>query len=435
MSLLTHQSFANTDTPYWASASVPTSLVSPLSVIDTYGVPTKKTSVIATGGGQGVIAVSGVDNSNPVGVILQQGATQPLNTITFNVGNVNGAMTMTTSNVISSLPVVIDSALNAQNFTILPNPGGVELQMGSPGSGGSRISMQNGPGGEVGIMGATIVDDFGVNVLDKVGGATSVESTLVQCSTANSTNIAKFGVSGTSAFVGTTANVPNTATPGLLVNSSNGCELRFTDALANVYGMKTNTGVLTISAPGDPNAITMASTGVVTIPNIISGSFVPIGGIIMFSGNPLSLPANWKVCDGVYPGTPDLTNKFIIGAGTFASGTSGGSATIATSNLPAHNHGVSDPGHNHAITDLGHTHNVVLTGMFNNGDNGSAIVYAGQSLGGSAGNRQLDPNSAQNNTTGITINVSTTGITTTNTGSGVAYYPPYYSLAYIMRVA
>lgn len=432
MSLLTHQSFANTDTPYWASANTPTSLVSPLSVIDTYGTPAKKVVVTANTNGTGGVFYANEDGTNPFGVAFAQGVTQPGNQIILDVGNVNPVLVATSSNVVSSLPVVIDSPTNPQNFTILPTPGGVELQQGTPAGSGSVIAMTNGPGGVVGIMGATTFTTSNIVFADKFNNDTTITQNQVQFSNAAG-QLAQVGITGSAAYLGTST-APAT-TPGVLVNISNGCELQFTDALANVYGMKTTGGVLTISAPGDPNALTMASTGVVTIPNISSGSFVPIGGIIMFSGNPATLPANWKVCDGIYPGTPDLTNKFIIGAGTFASGTSGGSATIATSNLPAHNHGVTDPGHNHGITDLGHTHNVVLTGMYSNGDNGTAIVYAGQALGGTAGNRSSDPNAAQNNTTGITINTSTTGITTTNTGGGVAYYPPYYALAYIMRVA
>jgi hypothetical protein len=432
MSLLTHQSFANTDTPYWASANTPTSLVSPLSVIDTYGAPTKKVVVSANTNGTGGVFYANEDGTNPFGVGFAQGITQPGNQIVLDVGNVNPAMTATSSNVVSSLPIVIDSPTNPQNFTILPTPGGVELQQGTPAGGGSAIAMTNAPGGVVGIMGASTFSTSNIIFADKFNNDTTINEKQIQFGNAVG-NVAQVGLTGSSAFLGTfTAPV---TTPGVLVNISNGCELQFTDALANVYGMKTTTGVLTISAPGNSNAISVAASGQVTIPDIISGSFVPIGGIIMFSGNPATLPANWKVCDGVFPGTPDLTNKFIIGAGTFASGTSGGSATIATSNLPAHNHGVSDPGHNHAITDLGHTHNVVLTGLFSNGDTGSGVVYVGQSLGGSAGNRNSDPNAAQNATTGITINNSTTGITTTNTGGAVAYYPPYYALAYIIRVA
>ena len=167
MSALSHQSFANDDTPYWASATQPTALVSPASVVDTYGVPTKKTSIITESVGRGTIVVSGIDNSNPVGITMTQGATQPLNNINFNVGNVNAAMTMTTSNVISSLPIVIDSPLNTQNFQILPTSGGVEMQMGTPAGGGSAIAMTNGPGGLVAIQGATTFSQSSIVFADK----------------------------------------------------------------------------------------------------------------------------------------------------------------------------------------------------------------------------------------------------------------------------
>ncbi|KAJ3335399.1 hypothetical protein HDU93_005614 [Gonapodya sp. JEL0774] len=40
---------------------------------------------------------------------------------------------------------------------------------------------------------------------------------------------------------------------------------------------------------------------------------VPLHGIVMYSGNPLDLPENWKLCDGRHPGVPDLTDKFICG--------------------------------------------------------------------------------------------------------------------------
>lgn len=419
MSLLTHQSFANTDTPYWASANAPTSLVSPLSVIDTYGAPAKKVVVTANTNGTGGVFYANEDGTNPFGVGFAQGITQPGNQIVLDVGNVNPVLVATSSNVVSSQPIVIDSALNAQNFTITPKANGVELAMG--GAGGGDIVLLNAPLGSVAIMSNTIITSNSLVVADNLNNDATLTSTKLQFGN-GAGNVGQVGLSGSSAYLGTfTAPV---TTPGVLVNISNGCELQFTDASANVYGMKTTAGVLTISAPGNASAITMASTGQVTIPDIISGSFVPIGGIIMFSGNPLTLPANWKVCDGT-SGTPDLRNQFIIGAGTFASGTSGGSAFIATSNLPAHNHGVTDPGHIHGITDPGHFHTTTAMGEGNEGQNGLAF--------GRLGNN--GPNNSDTKTTGITINSAVTGITTNNTGGGAAYYPPYYALAYIIRVA
>src|SRR3990172_420875 len=40
---------------------------------------------------------------------------------------------------------------------------------------------------------------------------------------------------------------------------------------------------------------------------------VPIGGIIMWSGTVATIPATWQICDGTN-GTPDLRDKFVVGA-------------------------------------------------------------------------------------------------------------------------
>lgn len=56
---------------------------------------------------------------------------------------------------------------------------------------------------------------------------------------------------------------------------------------------------------------------------VVSSDF-PSGGIIMWSGSVGSIPSGWAVCDGTN-GTPNLTDRFIIGAGGRASpGSSGG---------------------------------------------------------------------------------------------------------------
>lgn len=53
--------------------------------------------------------------------------------------------------------------------------------------------------------------------------------------------------------------------------------------------------------------------------------WVPVGGIIMWSGAFADLPDNWHLCDGT-DGTPDLTDKFILGTNTEGDvGATGGS--------------------------------------------------------------------------------------------------------------
>jgi hypothetical protein len=48
-------------------------------------------------------------------------------------------------------------------------------------------------------------------------------------------------------------------------------------------------------------------------------SLTPIGGIIMWSGALVDIPAGWQLCDGTN-GTPDLQNRFILAAGEPGSG-------------------------------------------------------------------------------------------------------------------
>ena len=79
--------------------------------------------------------------------------------------------------------------------------------------------------------------------------------------------------------------------------------------------------------------------------------------------------------------------------------------TLATANLPAHSHTITDPGHTHGVTDPGHTH--VMGGTAGGGGSGAVSV-----IGASA--------STASSVTGLTVNSASTGITTQNTGSGTA---------------
>jgi hypothetical protein len=70
------------------------------------------------------------------------------------------------------------------------------------------------------------------------------------------------------------------------------------------------------------------------------------GMIILWSGSIASIPSGFALCDGT-SGTPDLRDKFIVGAGsTYAVDATGGSADAT---LPTHTHTntVTDPGHFH----------------------------------------------------------------------------------------
>jgi hypothetical protein len=180
------------------------------------------------------------------------------------------------------------------------------------------------------------------------------------------------------------------------------------------------------------------------IVNEIIALWLPKGVIMMWAGTIATIPSGWALCDGsVQNGvpTPNLTSRFIMGASAgVAPGTLGGSNThdhviagtaLSVAQMPAHNHGVTDPGHNHTITDPGHTHTYTsVLGV------GGFMPYP-ENPGGPA---QSNTGSIK---TGITLSNGTTGITINNNGSGATHthgcepsssIPPYYALAYIIRV-
>ncbi len=55
-------------------------------------------------------------------------------------------------------------------------------------------------------------------------------------------------------------------------------------------------------------------TGFGSTPSLVLDDMVPIGGIINWSGAIVDIPERFQLCDGTN-GTPDLRNKFVIGAG------------------------------------------------------------------------------------------------------------------------
>ena len=149
----------------------------------------------------------------------------------------------------------------------------------------------------------------------------------------------------------------------------------------------------------------------------LTGS-VPSGGIIMWSGAVAAIPGGWFLCDG-NNGTPNLQDRFIVGAGsTYSPDATGGSATAA---LPSHTHGVSGTT---ATGSANHTH-AATSGSFSI-TGGATFAYGG--AGASLGTSGATGASGAAHTHTFSVTSAAAGVTPTNLN-----LPPYYALAYIMK--
>ena len=124
---------------------------------------------------------------------------------------------------------------------------------------------------------------------------------------------------------------------------------------------------------------------------------VPEGIISMWSGSISEIPSGWALCDGTN-GTPDLTDRFVAGAGgQYNVGDTGGSDehTLTVDEMPSHTHPID-------------------TASSSN-PNGDAEYIQGNSSG--SGGSSYD-----------------TGQEATGDDQPHENRPPYYALAYIMKI-
>ncbi len=155
----------------------------------------------------------------------------------------------------------------------------------------------------------------------------------------------------------------------------------------------------------------------------VTYAHVPRGLISMWSGASNSVPPGWALCDGGN-GTPDLRNRFIMGAGLdYAVAAKGGAETVTLveANMPPHFHA--------GTTDNGgaHNHNWL----------GPDPYIAGYQTGGDVFSfDRSHAETAKERTQNIAAPDHKHTFTTDTKGSGTAFskMPPYYALAFIMKL-
>lgn len=157
----------------------------------------------------------------------------------------------------------------------------------------------------------------------------------------------------------------------------------------------------------------------------VTGGDIPSGAIVMWSGTAATIPAGWVLCNGT-AGTPDLRERFIVGAGgnnplvtgaAYAIGPGGdnnNSITLNLNQIPSHTHSgstASAGSHSHSIPDFK---------TWKTKDGNDFLSYS--RYGGT-----VNTNSAGSHTHTLSIN---------STGGGQAHEnrPPYYALCFIMKL-
>jgi hypothetical protein len=174
---------------------------------------------------------------------------------------------------------------------------------------------------------------------------------------------------------------------------------------------------------------------------------VPYGAIMMWSGIASDIPESWALCDGTN-GTPDLRNRFIVGAtDTYAPLATGGSTTlVGTGSVAlggAHVHPLDIDGHALTVPEMpAHKH-------------GNGVADAGGHFfnhGTLPASPTCSENPQNSNNSGTIEGYTTTdgeGDEHTHTGatteSGehtheitldeVESIPPYFALCFIMKIA
>ena len=236
---------------------------------------------------------------------------------------------------------------------------------------------------------------------------------------------------------------------------TNTTERVFIDGTGKI-GLHTSAPTAPLDVTGNTilrNNLRVGSTSAPTVALDVVGTSFPItaGGTIA------TIPSKWGLCDGTTRNgirTPNLRDRFIIGATADSGSTAYTSITGVYTQTGGskdavvirHNHsgntndGTNDGAHSHDITDRGHNH----THGFGGGENNPFELGWGNHnyTGGSgSGFINLDPVyklRTYENFTGITVDstnsshrhaISNDGVDGTNLN-----LPPYYAIAYIMRI-
>ena len=171
--------------------------------------------------------------------------------------------------------------------------------------------------------------------------------------------------------------------------------------------------------PRAPTAPAGTSTTQLATTAFVAQNAILRGMIVMWSGAIATIPTGYALCDGTND-TPDLRNRFVMGAGsTYTPGNTGGSANASVID---HTHTYSGS----TNTTGNHTHGGVPQSgtIWYNKWNGDAGTHGNERHGGKGGNTAAAGNHAHSYS-GTTRPSGVNGAGKNN--------PEFFALAYIMK--
>lgn len=174
--------------------------------------------------------------------------------------------------------------------------------------------------------------------------------------------------------------------------------------------------------PTAPTAAAGTNTTQIATTAFVLTNGVPVGAILMWSGSVASIPSGFALCDGTNS-TPDLRNRFIVGAGnTYAVDATGGSADAV---VVSHSHTTSTASLTGSVSGISET-------FATNGGSASG-VFSKTSTGPTLAGTPDSPDTSPSGTFAIDASHSHTVNSTGESGTN-KNLPPYYALAYIMKL-
>lgn len=184
---------------------------------------------------------------------------------------------------------------------------------------------------------------------------------------------------------------------------------------ASTIGTSTLGNALILNGSSGTAGQVVVSQGAGTYP--VWGNAFVAGMIMMWSGTIATIPSGWLLCNGS-SGTPDLRDRFIVGATSDDAGIAKTNITGALTQTGGSKDAiVVSHTHTATVTDPGHNHGTAAESVFIQSSGGFPLRRA--ETGGAV---------TTTNVTNISVANSTVGSSGTN-----ANLVPYFALAFIMK--